>query len=216
MMIPFFHACVQEPCYESSDVKIRFKFYAVDSLGNIHDTTIASALITVYDTITLASISSKSTIEMFVQEGINMVPFKMRTSKTFYYDCQYEEAYIGEGKREKVHHINGKIPFDKLTSTARSEVEFVVKELVHNDQKPFIEFFNKAQPLTTRMHQLELLPGLGKKHMWEIINEREEKDFESFADIKARVKLLPDPEKAIIKRILLEIEGQEKYRLFTQ
>ena len=65
------------------------------------------------------------------------------------------------------------------------------------------------------MHQIELLPGVGKKHMWEIINARDEKPFESFQDIKNRVKLLSDPERLIIKRITLELEGTEKHRLFV-
>ncbi len=126
-----------------------------------------------------------------------------------------ETLYIGEGKRDKIHHIIGRLSFSKLTSTANSELGYVIKEQVDKKEKAFIEFLNKAQPLSTRMHQLELLPGLGKKHMWEIINAREDKPFESFEDLKKRVKLLPDPKKIIIKRILSEIEGKEKYRLFT-
>ena len=128
----------------------------------------------------------------------------------------YEEVYIGEGKREKIHHIIGRLAFEKLTATARSELEYVIKDLVKKNEKRFIEFFNRAQPLTTRMHQLELLPGLGKKHMWEILEARKDKPFENFADIKKRVKLMPDPEKAIIKRILTEIQGNEKHRVFAK
>jgi putative nucleotide binding protein len=105
--------------------------------------------------------------------------------------------------------------FDKLTGTARSELDFIIKDIVKKEEPKFVEFFNKAQPLTTRMHQLELLPGLGKKHMWEIIEERRVKPFESFEDIKARIKLMPDPEKIILKRILLELEGNEKHRVFV-
>lgn len=127
----------------------------------------------------------------------------------------YEEVYIGEGKRDKIHHISGKLSLEKLTTTAKSELEFVVKDIVKKNEKKFIDFFNKSQPLTTRMHQLELLPGLGKKHMWEILEARKEKEFESFEDIKKRVKLMPDPEKAIIKRILAEISGTEKHKLFV-
>jgi len=127
----------------------------------------------------------------------------------------YEEVYIGEGKRDKIHHIVGKIPFSKLTRTARSELEFIIKDIVKKNEKKFIEFFNTARPLSTRMHQIELLPGVGKKHMWEIINEREEKPFESFEDLKKRVKLIPDPEKLIIKRIIEEMEGTEKHKLFV-
>ena len=87
----------------------------------------------------------------------------------------HEEVYIGEGKREKIHHIKGRIPVEKLTSTAFNELKYVVEDIVSKDEKRFVEFFNKAQPLTTRMHQLELLPGFGKKHMWEIIEERKGK-----------------------------------------
>ena len=127
-----------------------------------------------------------------------------------------EEIYIGEGKRDKIHHIIGRLPMEKLTATAQSELEYVVKQMVEKHEQQFVGFFNKAQPLTTRMHQLELLPGLGKKHMWEIIERRKDKDFESFADIRKRVKLMPDPEKTIIKRIIKELGGQEKHRIFVE
>lgn len=127
----------------------------------------------------------------------------------------HDEIYIGEGKREQIHHINGKIGLDRLTSTARKEVEFVIMDIIKKNEKKFVDFFNKAQPLTTRMHQVELLPGLGKKHMWEIIEERKDKPFENFSDIKARVKLMPDPEKIIFKRIIAEMGGEEKYMLFV-
>jgi putative nucleotide binding protein len=127
-----------------------------------------------------------------------------------------EEVYIGEGKRDKIHHIVGKIPFEKLTQTAKQEVEFIIKDVVEKNEVKFVEFFNKAQPMSTRMHQLELLPGLGKKHMMEIIQIRKNKPFESFADIKARVKLMPDPEKAIVKRIMNELMGIEKHMIFVE
>ena len=127
----------------------------------------------------------------------------------------YEEVYIGDGKRDKVHHIAGKIPLSKLTRTAKSELDFAIKDIVNKNEKRFVDFFNSARPLSTRMHQIELLPGVGKKHMWEILNAREEKPFESFEDLKKRVKLIPDPEKLIIKRILEELEGTEKHKLFV-
>ena len=51
--------------------------------------------------------------------------------------------------------------------------------------------------------------------MWEVLNARKEKPFESFEDIKNRVKLLPDPKQLVVKRIISEIEGKEKYKVFT-
>jgi len=91
----------------------------------------------------------------------------------------------------------------------------VVEHIVKSNPKKFLEFFNKAGPITTRLHQLELLPGVGKKHLWAIIAAKKEKEFESFEDLKKRVSMLPDPEKMIIKRILEELEDKDKYRIFV-
>lgn len=127
----------------------------------------------------------------------------------------YDNIYIGEGKREEIHHISGRLAYSKLTETARKEVEYIINEIVSENEAQFVEFFNKAGPVSTRMHQIELIPGVGKKHMWEIIEERRDKPFESFEDLKKRVKLMPDPRKVVVKRILQELEGDEKHKLFT-
>jgi putative nucleotide binding protein len=127
-----------------------------------------------------------------------------------------QEVYIGEGKRDQIHHIKGRIPTEKLTATAQNALPHAIKDMVNKDEAKYVAFFNIAQPLSMRMHQLELLPGLGKKHMWEVIQARKGKPFESFEDLKNRVKLLPDPKQAIVKRILLELEGNEKYKIFVK
>ncbi len=126
-----------------------------------------------------------------------------------------QEVYMGEGKRDEIHHIICKINFFKLTQTARMHLETVLKKLVQASELRFIEFFNKAGPINTRRHQLELIPGIGKKHMWELIEKRQERPFDSFEDIKARVRLMPDPENAIVKRIISELNEEDKHRLFV-
>ncbi len=128
----------------------------------------------------------------------------------------HDEVYIGEGKRDKVHHINGRLSPNKLTSTARAELEFIIADIIKKNEKKFIDFFNNAQPLSTRMHSIELIPGMGKKRMWEILEERKERPFESFDDLKKRVKLIPDPEKAVVRRILAEIFEEQKHYLFVK
>ncbi|MDD4878362.1 MAG: DUF655 domain-containing protein [Candidatus Nanoarchaeia archaeon] len=125
-------------------------------------------------------------------------------------------VYIGEGKRDEIHHVSGKLLPEKLTETAKHALEEAVKELVAKDKAKFVEFFNKAGAITTRMHSIELLPGIGKKHMWEIVEKRQDKPFESFGDMRDRIKLLPDPEKAIVKRIISEINNEDKYKLFVK
>lgn len=127
-----------------------------------------------------------------------------------------EELYIGEGKREKVDHIRGRITVNRLTAFSRAELQAVIEDIVSKDEQRFVDFFNKAQPLTTRMHQLELLPAIGKKHMWDIIEERKKRPFKSFEDIKTRIRLLQDPKGMVVKRVIQEIENEEeRYRAFV-
>ena len=75
------------------------------------------------------------------------------------------------------------------------------------------KLFNTAGPLSTRQHQLELIPGIGKKHMWAIIDEREKKPFLSLEDLKERVSLIPHPLSSVIKRAIEELEDMDKYRI---
>ncbi|MEM2897043.1 MAG: DUF655 domain-containing protein [Candidatus Bathyarchaeia archaeon] len=125
-----------------------------------------------------------------------------------------ERVYIGKEMREKVSRVMGKIGYDSLTATAKAELPSILEGIVKNQEKRFVEFFNKAQPITPRMHSLELLPSIGKKTMWQIINERERKPFESFDSIRSRAGV--DPLKLVVKRILEELGGETKYRLFIK
>ena len=127
-----------------------------------------------------------------------------------------EEVYTGEGKRDKIHHIYGKVNYEKLTQTAKNELEHIIKDLIKNHEQRFIEFFNKAGSINMRRHQLELLPGIGKKHMMELLERRSEKEFESFEDIRSRVGLLPNPEKIVARRIISELKGEDKYKIFVE
>jgi len=127
-----------------------------------------------------------------------------------------EEVYIGEGKREKIYYILGRLPFDKLTEAAKSILKEYIKKYIMENEKKFLDFFNQAEAINTRLHQFELLPGFGKKHTIAIIESRKEKPFESFEDLKKRISNLPDPKNAIVKRILQELEGKERHNLFIQ
>ena len=126
-----------------------------------------------------------------------------------------ERVYIGDGKRDKVKYIRGRLEFKELTNAAKDEVQPAVEKIVDENPQKFLEFFNKSGQLTTRMHQLELLHGIGKRHLWAIIDERKVKPFENFTELKKRVPLLPDPEKMIVKRIVEEMNDKDRYRIFV-
>lgn len=127
-----------------------------------------------------------------------------------------EKVYIGEGKRDKIYYILGRLHREKLTEQARQHLEEFIKEIVKKREKEFVEFFNTAEAINKRIHSIELLPGLGKKYMKEILDKRKEKPFESFEDLRSRISNFPYPEKAIEKRILQELINLERYNLFTK
>jgi putative nucleotide binding protein len=126
-----------------------------------------------------------------------------------------DRVYIGEGKRTDVKYIRKRICYGELTAGAKEELHDIVEKIVVKNPNTFLNFFNRSGPVTTRLHQLELLPGIGKRHLWGILEERKKKPFESFNELKKRVPLLPNPEKLIVRRILCELEDKDKYRIFV-
>jgi len=126
-----------------------------------------------------------------------------------------DRVYVGKESRDEITYILGRINYDELTANAKIELESAVEKIALDREKSFVNFFNSAQPITPRMHALELIPGIGKKFMWNIIDARERKPFESFEDLQKRVNT-PSPAKLITKRVIEELSGESKYRLFTR
>jgi putative nucleotide binding protein len=140
-------------------------------------------------------------LEALVKEGVVLKP--------------NNRVYVGKNAREEITYIIGRIGHDELTGAAKMELPTAINNIVLNREKRFVNFFNTARAITPRMHALELIPGIGKKYMWQVINERERRSFESFEDLQKRTEL-PSPVKLIAKRILEELSGDSKYRLFTR
>ena len=133
-------------------------------------------------------------------------------------DAEYnirDRIYVGRGGRVKVDHILSRIKYDKLTSSAKAELPGVIEKIVLENEERFIEFINTSPPLTPRMHSLELLPGIGKRLMYQIVELRERAPFESYEDMKGRVNI-SDPVEHITRRVLKELSGEEKYNIFTR
>ncbi|MFH0832949.1 MAG: DUF655 domain-containing protein [Candidatus Aenigmatarchaeota archaeon] len=126
-----------------------------------------------------------------------------------------EEVYIGDGKRDNVKFIRGQLDYKNLTNAAMSILAEVVEKIVKANEKRFVDFFNSGTIITPRMHQFQLLPGVGKKHLTDILDEKRKKPFESFQDLSKRVRLFPDPVKIIVRRILDELKDEEKHYIFV-
>ncbi|MGH1522197.1 MAG: DUF655 domain-containing protein [Nitrosopumilus sp.] len=126
-----------------------------------------------------------------------------------------ERIYIGKDGRTKVLSVLGKMDYDNVSSSAQSELESVIENIVTTNELKFVEYLNNARPLTPRIHALELIPGIGKTYMKTMLEEREKKKFESYQDLQDRVGF-KEPIKHISERIMDEITGQSRMNLFVK
>ena len=76
-----------------------------------------------------------------------------------------EKIYIGKEGRTKVLSVLGKLDYEHISSSSQTELESVVENIVTENESKFVEYLNNAQPLTPRIHALELIPGIGKTYM---------------------------------------------------
>ncbi len=126
-----------------------------------------------------------------------------------------ERIYLGKGERKKIERVKRRIKYSDLSQEAESNLQEVLEKIIEKNEPYFVNFFNNARPITTRLHSLQLLPGIGKTLIWKIIEERKKEPFKSFEDITNRVKI-QDPKKMIAKRIIEELEGDCKRYLFVK
>lgn len=126
-----------------------------------------------------------------------------------------ERLYIGREGRQKVSSVLGRLEYNDISQAAKNELPTIIEKIVVANEKRFVNYINLSQPITPRIHALELIPGIGKTYMMTIIKERDKRKFENFADLQTRVGLR-DPAKLVAKRIIEEIMGQARMNLFVR
>jgi putative nucleotide binding protein len=152
-------------------------------------------------------------IQVVGEHYFTLLEIVVTPGKTF---SPLEKVYIGKGERQNIVQIKGRVNYDKLTSTGQRELDAAVKQIVKSREPEFVSFLNRAGPINIRAHSLELLPGIGKKYLEEILRQREQKPFESFSDVSKRISHLGDPSEIFVSRIREELKGTEKYYMFAK
>jgi len=140
-------------------------------------------------------------LEMIPQKGAKVHP--------------QERVSIQRNSTSKIDHVKKRIFYEDLVPESVAELGLVIEIIVTKHENKFVQFFNEASPITTRMHSLQLLPGIGQTLMWAILEERKHKPFKNFDDIAARTKL-QNPKKVITARIIDELREDVKRWLFVR
>lgn len=124
-----------------------------------------------------------------------------------------ERLYVGAGQRDKVDKIVRRIRYEDLQPPARDVLPQLVRKIVAEQERKFVKWINDAGPLTIKMHSLELLRGIGKKKVQEILEERRKRPFQSYEDVKQRTGV--DLVELIADRVLREIMEADTYYMFV-
>lgn len=144
----------------------------------------------------------------------NLVLLEILSTNNVTFDAG-ERIYIGKEGRKKIISVLGRLNYGDLSPNAKNEIPYVCEKIVLANEQRFVKYFNESMPVTPRLHSLELIPGIGKTYMMQILNEREKGPFVSFEDINKRSGLR-DVTKLITKRILEELQGDTRIFLFVK
>ncbi|WP_224268728.1 DUF655 domain-containing protein [Haloprofundus salinisoli] len=118
--------------------------------------------------------------------------------------------------REHIQRIRT-VEYGDLSNGAVNELEYVVADIIDADEERFVTFYDDAQPITIRLHQLDLLPGIGKTLRNNILEQRKRQPFENFDDLQERVSGLHRPKEVLAERIIEELRDEDlKYKAFVR
>jgi len=126
-----------------------------------------------------------------------------------------DRVSIQKDSQTNIDHVKRRVFYEDLITESTAELPFVIELIVTKHEHKFVQFFNEAKPITTRMHSLQLLPGVGKTLMWALLDERKKAPFKNFEDIAARTKL-QNPKKTITARIINELKEDVKRCVFVR
>ncbi len=115
----------------------------------------------------------------------------------------------------KLGRVTKKIDYKDLTPTSKALLNSVLEARIKKESEEFLYFFNNSISITPRLHQLQLIPGVGNKLMWEIIEARNKEKFESFEDISQKTSI-SDPINLLVKLIIKELSRDVKYYTFSK
>lgn len=137
---------------------------------------------------------------------------EVNLNKKFIPDLKLQQKLIYEGSEESpLGRVNKELKYDDLTHASSTTILEILENYVDEHEQKYVEFINTAGPITLKRHSLEILPGVGKKLMWEIINYREKHPFTSFKEIHENVPGFR-PREILARRIVEELSDPDQKR----
>jgi putative nucleotide binding protein len=152
-----------------------------------------------------------------VLDTTNFQLYEMSLNKQKISELKLQQKITYSGREGSVlERLNKRLKYDDLTPTSNQTLSLVIEQYVVENESRFIKFINNVGPITIKRHYLEVLPGVGKKLMNELLQNRHKKLFDNFDELHKRVPGFK-PKDVFTKRILDELQDQDlKHYIFVK
>ncbi|MBT4058743.1 MAG: DUF655 domain-containing protein [Euryarchaeota archaeon] len=109
-----------------------------------------------------------------------------------------------EGESEKISIVLGKGRHKELPNTAQMVLLDVIKDILTENPKPSLTFYNRAGPVSLKFHAFQLLPGIGVKKAKKMMQSRTSMGWFSFEEVDEACEI--DSLQLISERLVEELE----------
>lgn len=156
--------------------------------------------------------TGKPIVQAIECPGFNL--FEMSYDKDQEIEMQ-EKITVKNKPGTKLGKVLKRLNYHGLTQTSKELLSSTIQMHLEDQEDRYVKILNNAGPITKKRHSLSLLPGIGEKIMWKIIEERRKNNFESYQDFNERISV-NNIKEIFSKRILNEIIDDEfKHYLFA-
>ena len=105
---------------------------------------------------------------------------------------------------EKIAMVLGKDRYRELPNQAQAAIVNVMKELLSENPKPCMEFYNRAGPVSLKFHAFQLLPGIGQKKATQMMKSRVSAGWMTFEEVDEACII--DSLQLIVERLVEELQ----------
>lgn len=105
--------------------------------------------------------------------------------------------------------ITRRLTYDTLSQDAQDRLTPTIESIILANEHRFLDYFNDAQPISLRRHQLDLFPGIAETLRESIIHQRKQQPFADFDDLEHRVDNVRNPHTILTERVLTELHDDD-------
>jgi len=105
---------------------------------------------------------------------------------------------------EKIAMVLGRDRYRELPNQAQAAIVDVMKEILSENPKSCMEFYNRSGPVSLKFHAFQLLPGIGQKKATQMMKSRVSAGWMTFEEVDEACTI--DSLQLIVERLVEELQ----------